>query len=112
MRRQLVAQTAEFVRIASLRLLPKLRDFANQPVNLPLLACNQLVQVIEQVFAEAGLDFQIGEALVGALVSGQGVVHAGIGLDRAWTIQPRPRPQPKPRQMPEPLARTGAHSQP
>jgi hypothetical protein len=32
MRRQLVAQTAEFVRIASLRLLPKLRDFANQPV--------------------------------------------------------------------------------
>ena len=44
--------------------LPQVSQLAHQHVDLLLLAHDDLVQLIQQVFGEAGLDFQIGQALV------------------------------------------------
>ena len=46
--------------------LPQRSDFSNQAVNLLLLADDDCVQLLKQVFGKAGLDFQIGQALVAA----------------------------------------------
>ena len=45
-------------------LLAQLHHFARQLVDLLLLAVDRQVQLVEQVFAVAGLDFQFGQALV------------------------------------------------
>lgn len=76
MRRQLIPQVARgagpFRRGA---LLAQLQDLADQAVNLVLLAHDDLVEPVDRVFIEAGLDLQFGQALVG----GVGVLHAPIG---------------------------------
>ena len=65
MRRQVVAGPAEHTAAGVRKLLPELGDFAQQRVDLLLLANDDLVQLVQQVFIEAGLDFQIGQAMVG-----------------------------------------------
>ncbi len=63
MRRQFVPQIAARAQAAIKRRLPQMRDFADQLVDLLLLANNDLVQVIKQIFLETGLDLQIGQSL-------------------------------------------------
>ena len=46
-------------------------------IDLLLLAVNDQVQLLQQVVAVAGLDFQLGQALVGIVRW----VHGGIGQD-------------------------------
>lgn len=43
-------------------------QLANQCINLLLLANDDLVELIQQVLAKAGLDFQIGQSLVVVLL--------------------------------------------
>ncbi len=78
MRRQVVAGPAEYTAANVGNLLPELGDFANQRIDLLLLADDDLVQLVEQVFIEAGLDLQIGQAMVSG-VGGVGRLHAAIG---------------------------------
>ncbi len=56
-------QTARHDDFAIRAALPKLGNFQNQQVDLPLLADDDLVELIHHVFGEAGLDLQIGQAL-------------------------------------------------
>lgn len=73
MGRQIVAQVARRSRFAGL--LPQVREFANQQVDLRLLANNDFVELVQRVFSKAGLDFQLGDALLGTFCG----VHGGIG---------------------------------
>ena len=75
MRRQVVARPAEHTTAGVRNLLPELGNFAHQRVDLLLLADDDLVQLVQQVFIEAGLDLQIGQAMV----DGVGRLHAAIG---------------------------------
>lgn len=63
MRRQVITQAAPSVQCAFWRWLPKLGHLAQQQVNLLLLARNDLVQMLNQVFGVGGLDFKIRQAL-------------------------------------------------
>ena len=56
-------------------------DFAQQGVDLLLLSDDDLIQLIQQVFTEARLDLQIGQALFGLL----GVLHAAFCQERRCT---------------------------
>lgn len=47
--------------------LPQVSNFANQLVDLLLLAHYDLVQLVKQVLLEAGLDLEIGQALPGVV---------------------------------------------
>ena len=66
MRRQFFTQVAHRAGAPVRDLLPELADLASQGVDLLLLAKDDLVQLIQQVFAEAGLDLQLGQALFGS----------------------------------------------
>ena len=66
MRRQLVTQAAESGRLRLGLLLAQGGQLAHQQVDLALLHHDGFVEVVEQVFGEAGLDLQVGETLLGA----------------------------------------------
>ena len=57
-RGKLVSQVARAVGAGLGRLLAQLDDFVREPVDELLLLVNGQVQLIQQVFCEAGLDFQ------------------------------------------------------
>jgi hypothetical protein len=61
---QLVAQAGEAARATVWRLLAKLADFTNERINLLLLLKDGLVELLHQIFGEAGLDFQVHQAFV------------------------------------------------
>lgn len=75
MGREFVGGAAVSVGVAVRHLLANLPNLAHQQVNVLLLADDDLVELIQQVFGETGLDFQIGESLLGGL----GVFH-----ERYW----------------------------
>lgn len=81
-RRQVVAGAAEHAAAGFGHLLAQPLDFAQQRVDLLLLADDDLIELVEQVFVEAGLDFQLGQAVVGGVV-GFGRIHALIGHELA-----------------------------
>ena len=95
MRRQLVAQIARRAGVAARLLLAQLLQLVQQRINLQLLAVDRHVQLLQQVFAVAGFDFQLGQALLGVregVAVGVAVgVHSGR-LDRsfcgAWHCPP------------------------
>ena len=62
MRRQFIPQAAKTARSRITCLLLEKRKFPYQPIDLLLLPHDHQVQLIEQVFGEAGLDFQFGDA--------------------------------------------------
>ena len=82
MRRQLVAGPAERAATGFGHLLAQPPDFTQQCVDLLLLADDDLIELVEQVFVEAGLDLQLGQAVVGGVV-GFGRIHAPIGHELA-----------------------------
>jgi hypothetical protein len=63
-RGELIAQTREPARAAIGRLLAQLAHLSNEGVNLLLLLKNGLVELLHQVFGEAGLDFKVHQAFV------------------------------------------------
>jgi hypothetical protein len=63
-RRQLVAQAGEAACPAVWCLLAKLAHFANERINLLLLLKNSLIELLHQVFGEAGLDLKVHQAFV------------------------------------------------
>ena len=83
MRRQLIPQAAEGSRLRLSGLLTQAFDLALQAVELVLLAHDDGVELIEQVFGEAGLDLEIGQPLLGAVFEGVRVFHAPIGREVA-----------------------------
>ena len=82
MRRQVVAGPAEHAAARLGYLLAQPLDVAHQRVDLLLLADDDLVELIQQVFVEAGLDFQLGQAVIDGVV-GFGRLHALIGHELA-----------------------------
>ena len=83
MRRQLIPQAAEGARLRLGGLLAQAFDLALQAVDLVLLAHDDGVELIEQVFGEAGLDLEVGQALFGEVFGGVCVFHAPIGREVA-----------------------------
>lgn len=71
MRWNIVFQAAGLRLAAFLRLLAQLGQFAAQQVDLALLPENSMVELVEQVVGQTGLDFQLHQALF--QVGGQGV---------------------------------------
>lgn len=59
MRWQVIAQAAPWWRCAVCRWLPQFGHLAQQQVNLLLLADNDLIQLLNQVFGVSRLDFKI-----------------------------------------------------
>ena len=82
MRRQVVARPAGPAASRIKNLLTKPFDLAHQGVDLLLLANDDLIELLKQVFSEAGLDFQLGQPAVDGVV-GLGRVHALIGHELA-----------------------------
>ena len=78
MRRQVIPQTARG-RDPTIhrRLLLQVGNLADQGVDLLLLPDDDAVEFVEQVFGEAGLDFELGQALVGRCVAAG--FHGAIG---------------------------------
>ena len=91
MRRQLIPQAAKGSRLRLGGLLAQAFDLARQAVDLVLLAHDDGVELVEQVFGEAGLDLEIGQPLFGAVLGavlgevfgGVGVFHGPIGREVA-----------------------------
>ena len=87
MRRQHIPQAAKGTRLRLGGLLAQAFDLALQAVDLVLLAHDDGVELVEQVFGEAGLDLEIGQPLLsevfGAVFGGVGVFHAPIGREVA-----------------------------
>ena len=71
MRRQLIPQIALPRRLRLRGLLAQVQHFADQRVDLGLLADDDVVEFVEQVFGKAGFDFECGQAF------GEFVVRAG-----------------------------------
>jgi hypothetical protein len=61
---QLVAQAGETTRSAVWRLLAQLAHLANERINLLLLLKDGLIELLHQVFGEAGLDLKVHQAFV------------------------------------------------
>lgn len=57
--------------------LAQVTQLTDQLVNLLLLAHDNEVELIQQIFRKAGLDFKLGEAVVNR-VRGGGMCHAPI----------------------------------
>jgi len=76
MRRQIISQTARRSdpTLCS-RPWSQISDLANQNIDLLLLADDVLVEFVEQVFGEAGLDLEVGQALFHVV----GLFHGSIG---------------------------------
>ncbi len=64
MGRQLIAQAGEPARPTIGRLLAKLAHFADERIDLLLLLKNGLVELLHQVFGEAGLDLKVHQSFV------------------------------------------------
>ena len=64
MRRQLVPHITRPLRLGLGRLLAQVQHFADKRIDLGLLADDDLVEFVDQVFSKAGLDFECGQALV------------------------------------------------
>lgn len=62
MRRKIVAQAALFLRLGILCLFAQGTNFPEEQIDLLLLAENQAVQFLDQVFGIADLDFKFGNA--------------------------------------------------
>ena len=58
-----------------------MRDFAEQRVDLLLSANDDLVQLVEQVFIEVGLDLEVGQAMVDGVGSLDAAIGHGLALD-------------------------------
>ena len=92
MRRQLVAQAAQraaFPRIA--QLLPQRDQFAQQQVDLLLLAEHGFVQPVDQVLGEGELHFEFGEAVLDRVRVGPGSL-AGLRCALLNDVLPLSRP--------------------
>lgn len=61
---QLVTQAGEAARATVWCLLAQLAHFANERINLLLLLKDGLVELLHQVFGEAGLDLKVHQAFV------------------------------------------------
>ena len=72
MRWQLVAQVARAGAAGLGHLLAQVGDFLHEPVNLLLLAVEGHVQLIQQILGVAGLDLQLGQAIIGGVGGGWG----------------------------------------
>jgi len=83
MRRQLISQAAKAACLWLGGLLAQAFDLAHQAVDLVLLAHDDGVELIEQVFGEAGLDLEVGQSLFGAVFGRVGVFHVRIGREVA-----------------------------
>ena len=88
MRRQLIPQIALPRRLGVDGLLAQVQHFADERVDLGLLADDDLVEFVEQVFGKAGFDLEFGQALGGVLECvgqrlgrGGGMGHGGGGLE-------------------------------
>lgn len=81
MRWQVVAHATGGTNVFISVWLPERSDFSNQAVYLLLLADYDCVQLLQQVFGKAGLDFQIGQALINiaCVLRVVQVFHARIG---------------------------------
>lgn len=64
MRRQVIPQAAYVAWQAIICRLAQFSHLADQQINLLLLANDDLVELLQQVFGETGLDLQLGQALV------------------------------------------------
>ena len=82
MRWQVIAGPAESAMTRLGNLLAQPLDLAHERVDLLLLADDDLVELVKQVFVEAGLDFQLGQSVVGGVV-GFGRLNALIGHELA-----------------------------
>jgi hypothetical protein len=92
-RRQVVAQVARWATSILRCVVLELHHFVNQCVNLRLLANDDLVELLEQVVAVAGFDFEVNQALVyqsiqimvmgiwGEVLGCVGLSHGCIGHD-------------------------------
>ena len=81
MRWQFVAEAARGTNVFVSVWLPERSDLSNQAVDLLLLSNYHCVQLLQQVFGKAGLDFQIGQALINiaCVLRVVQVFHARIG---------------------------------
>ena len=91
MRWQVVAQATRGANGFVSVWLPERGDLSNQAVNLLLLADYDCVQLLQQVFGKAGLDFQIGQALINivCVLRVVQVFHARIGPEFSCVIPGR-----------------------
>jgi hypothetical protein len=64
MGRQFITQAAKATRAAVRRLLTQLAYLADERIDLLLLLKDGLVELLYQVFGEAGFDFKLHQALV------------------------------------------------
>ena len=72
-RRQFIPQATKTAAAAIGRVLTQLAHLADERVDLLLLLKNGLVELLDQVFGKAGLDFKVHQAFVNVGV-GHGVV--------------------------------------
>jgi len=59
-----VSKAPALVRIDVLDLLPELYDFAQQEIDLLLLARHRPVQFFDQIFGKGHLDFECGQSVI------------------------------------------------
>jgi len=59
-----VSRPVAVVRIGVLDLLPELHDFAQQEIDLLLLARHRPVQFFDQIFGKGHLDFECGQSVI------------------------------------------------
>lgn len=62
MRRKIVAQVALFLRLGILCLFAQGTNFTEEQIDLLLLAENEPIQFLDEVFGIADLDFKFGDA--------------------------------------------------
>ncbi len=84
MRWQVVTQVAARGSAGLRRLFAQFADLPQQQIDLLLLADDDLVQFVEQVFLKAGLDFQFSQALFSGAW-----VHTTIGTQKAPHLRTR-----------------------
>ena len=80
--RQLVAWSVRRAHILR-NPLPELGDIARQLLDLLLLTEDRVIQLVQKVLGEAGLDFQVGHPLFDVLWC----FHGAIGPERHGTRQ-------------------------
>ena len=85
MRRQFVAQVLRLAHTGGG--LAQVADLAQQAVDLLLLAQDDFIQLINQVFGEAGLDLQIGQPLFNIEAMGHVSARKGCGGDQGLLLE-------------------------
>lgn len=92
-RRQVIAQVARRTSAPVIGRLAEFCDFTQQRVDLLLLADDDLVKLLQQVFGKCRLDLQVNEALLNVIGSRRGVVrvvqvfHDAIGPESARLVR-------------------------